>query len=163
MNIKDLKYFCLIGILSLITAFLVNYMSPVGIALIGEWDIKNGVISANSKNSTVNHKREITENKEVKKLFDLGVLFMDARTSKDYLKGHIKGAISIPVNKFEENVEMIWTKFKKDQRIITYCSGIYCEDSHMLAKNLEELGYKRVSVFPGGFPEWKKEGFPVEK
>ena len=35
---------------SIIAAFAVNYFSPAGIALVGQWDTSQGVITANEKN-----------------------------------------------------------------------------------------------------------------
>ena len=163
MNFKVLKNLVLILSISMLTAFTYNYFSHVGIPLFGEWDVKNGVISANSKGGDVDHKREIKDPVVIKKFFDLGYIFIDARSFDNYSKCHIKGAISVPLNEFDNKIEMLWKSIKKDKRIITYCSGINCEDSHTLAKNLEEVGFRFVSVFPGGFPEWEKEGYPVER
>lgn len=159
----DLKELILFSLFITIVAFTANYFSPVGIALMGDWDEKKGVVSAKSKKSAVNHKREIGDLAEIKKLFNKGVLFMDARSSEKFNEGHIKGAVSVPANEFEAKLETIWKKYPRDLRIIAYCSGFSCQDSHILAKSLEEIGYTNVSVFPGGFPQWKKEGLPVEK
>jgi len=35
---------------TIIAAFAVNYLSPAGIALVGQWDTAKGVITANEKN-----------------------------------------------------------------------------------------------------------------
>jgi rhodanese-related sulfurtransferase len=80
---------------------------------------------------------------------------IDARPYKPkYVKGHIPGAISIPFTKFKKSKD----KLPKDlsQPIIFYCGGLKCKLSHKSAKAAIDMGYKKVSVFAMGYPEWKK-------
>ncbi|MBW2337956.1 MAG: hypothetical protein JRF47_14580, partial [Deltaproteobacteria bacterium] len=36
---------------SILAAFAVNYFSPAGIALVGQWDTSQGVVTAKAKNN----------------------------------------------------------------------------------------------------------------
>jgi rhodanese-related sulfurtransferase len=45
--------------------------------------------------------------------------------------------------------------------IVIYCSGGGCEDSHLLAKRLIELGYRNLLIYLDGFPDWTGKGRPV--
>ena len=152
----------LIG-LAILTAFAVNFFSPAGIALWGQWDPSRGVISANPKNDVVVHEREIDDITLAKALFDEGeALFVDARDSLSYREGHIKGAVTFPVNEFDDRIEAFLDHYPSSRFMVIYCSGRECEDSHTLAQYLAEMGYVRLKVFIDGYDGWQKEGFAVE-
>ena len=146
-----------------IVAFGVNYVSPRGIALVGEWDTSRGVVSAKARNSVVDHGIEIDTVAAAKKIYDMGTaVFVDARPSEVYSEGHISGAFSLPVYEYEDVVERFIENFPPPMAVVTYCSGRECEDSHTLARYLRDEGYLPVRVFADGYPAWKEEGFPVE-
>ena len=147
----------------MILAFIVNYFSPGGIALVGQWETSAGVITAKAKNDAVSGKLEIEDVILAKQIFDSGnVLFVDARTREDYDNGHIPGAISLPIGQFDEQIDPFLDQFDIEQPIVAYCSGRTCEDSHNLAQLLIDFGYIDVRVFIDGYPGWEAEGFPVE-
>ncbi len=70
-----------------------------------------------------------------------------------YNKGYIPSAINIPFTKFED----LKGKLPRDTAtpVIFYCGGHECRLSHKSAQKAIELGYTDVSVFSGGYPEWK--------
>jgi rhodanese-related sulfurtransferase len=49
----------------------------------------------------------------------------------------------------------------KSREIVAYCHGTSCDLSIHLAQKLAEQGYTDVKVFFGGWPEWKKAGYPI--
>jgi len=144
-------------------AFVVNHFSPAGIALFGQWDTSQGVITANAKNGVVAGKIEIEDVLQAKEIYDSGnALFVDARTRENFDKGHIPGAASLPVGQFDELIDVFLDRHDMEQPLVTYCSGRTCEDSHNLAQLLIDVGYSDVKVFIDGFPGWKAKGYPVE-
>ncbi len=148
---------------SIIAAFAVNYFSPVGIALVGQWDTAVGVITAKEKNDIVLNDLEINDVTLAKKLYDSKkFVFVDARSRDDYDEGHIKGAVSLPVGQFDETVEAFLEQYPPESAIVTYCSGRTCEDSHKLAQLLLAFGYTEINVFIDGFPGWEAQGHPIE-
>ncbi|MDX9786622.1 MAG: rhodanese-like domain-containing protein [Desulfobacterales bacterium] len=148
---------------AVVTALTVNHFSPWGIALIGNWNTEKGVISAKPKNDVVAHEREIGDIHIVKEIYDRGgALFVDARPVEVFNEGHIAGAVPFPAGEMEERIEAFINTHAPETRIITYCSGRECEDSHILAEYLTDFGFKTVQVFVDGFPAWEKEGYPVE-
>ncbi|MBA4367370.1 MAG: hypothetical protein C0403_06985 [Desulfobacterium sp.] len=160
---KITKEACIVSIISIACGLLVNHFSPAGIALVGSWDTKKGVISANEKNDVVVHEREIQNVDAVKKIYDHGItLFLDARTTELYGEGHIHGSISLPVRQFDELIDTIFEKYPPSTPIITYCTGRECRDSHELAQLLHDAGYDNVKVFSDGYPAWKKKEYPIE-
>lgn len=164
MPYKDIakELFIIFG-LAVITAFTVNSFSPKGIALFGNWDISKGVITARAKDDFVFHELEIEDINMAKKIYDMGnTVFVDARFYDLYKDGHIRGAVSLPVYKFDEFIEPFISKYKTTTFIVTYCSGRECDDGHKLAQYLFEKGYQNVSVFIDGYPGWKDKGYPID-
>ena len=160
---KIFKEISVLVSVSIIAALAVNYFSPTGIALIGQWDTAKGVITANERNDMVLNDLEIGDVTFAKKLYDSKkFVFVDARSRDDYDEGHIKGAVSLPVGQFDEKIEAFSEQYPPDKPIITYCSGRTCEDSNKLAQHLLEFGYMEIGVFIDGFPEWEAAGYPIE-
>ena len=149
--------------LSIAAAFMVNYFLPDGIALVGQWDTSQGVVTAMAKNDIVIEGIEIGTVDEARQLFDSGeYVFVDARSPEDYEAGHIPGAVSLPVGQSEDRVAAFLERYPPEASIITYCSGRTFQDSHHLAEFLLEFGYDNVTVFIDGFPGWEAEGHPIE-
>ena len=160
---KTAKEISIILGIAIVTAFAFNYFSPAGIALVGQWDTSQGVVTARAKNDIVIDDIEIGTVDRARKLYDSGkYIFVDARSPEDYEEGHIKGAVSLPVGQFDEKIAAFEERHPPQASIITYCSGRTCQDSHHLAEFLLEFGYDNVTVFIDGFPGWKAEGHPIE-
>lgn len=83
-------------------------------------------------------------------------LIIDARPYKKYLGATIPGSIGIP----DTQMDKLMGRFPADKMtpIITFCGGFECGKSHKVARKLISLGYKKVSVYAGGMPAWKKAG-----
>ena len=160
---KTIQKLSILVTTSIIAAMVVNYFSPAGIALVGQWDTAKGVITANEKNDIVLDDLEIGDVTLAKKLFDSQeFVFVDARSRDDYDEGHISGAVSLPVGQFDEKIEAFLEQYPPEKAIVTYCSGRTCEDSHNLAQLLLAFGYTEINVFIDGFPGWESEGYPIE-
>ena len=149
---------------AIIAAFTVNYFSPNGIALFGQWDISRGVITAKPKNDPVTDSFEIKDAITAKEIYDTGkAIFVDARSYEAFMDGHIKDAVSIPTGQSIEFINHFKTKYPSTTPVVTYCSGRECNDSHELAQYLIGEGYENVRVFIDGYPEWERKGYLVEK
>ena len=160
---KTIKEISIILGLSIAAAFSVNYFSPAGIALVGQWDTSEGVVTAKAKNELVIKELEVGTVNLARKLFDTGDhIFVDARSVEDYQEGHITGAVSLPIGQVEEKLSVFLERYPPETSIITYCSGRTCQDSHHLAEVLMEMGYENINVFIDGFPGWEAAGHPVD-
>jgi rhodanese-related sulfurtransferase len=160
---KLLKQVSILAAISVILAFIVNYFSPNGIALVGQWDVSQGVVSAVAKNDVVMDELEIGDITHAKALYDTGhVLFVDARSAEDFFDGHVKGAVSLPLGQYDEQIDGFLELYDLDRPLVTYCSGRTCQDSHRLAQLLMERGYMNISVMIDGFPGWEAEGYPID-
>ena len=78
------------------------------------------------------------------------IQLLDVRPSTEYESGHIKGAISVPMNELFEQLKNL----SKDREIITYSRGPFCVLADEAMKILIELGFK-VRRLIEGYPEWK--------
>ncbi|MFN2387430.1 MAG: rhodanese-like domain-containing protein [Thermoanaerobaculia bacterium] len=99
-------------------------------------------------------------------LHSRGTLFLDARRSKVFEEGHIRGARSFPVWEadIDARVKALYEEgLDQSAPLVVYCSGGSCEDSHMLAQRLYMVGFDNVLVYTGGFPDWEARKAPVEK
>ena len=160
---KTIKEIVILVGISVSLALVVNTLSPSGIALVGQWNTAEGVITANPTLITEATPPEIDSVAQAKEIFNQGdALFVDARSSDNYNEGHIQGAISLPVGQFDERIASFLNRYSPDQPIVTYCSGRTCEDSHNLAQFLSDAGFTDVRIFIDGFPGWESEGHPIE-
>lgn len=94
-----------------------------------------------------------------KSVQDNSAVLIDARPYMLYLAGTIPGALSIT----DTDVEALEGRLPRDLKapIITFCAGYQCVKSHNLAKKLQSLGYENVSVYAGGYPEWKESELKI--
>lgn len=106
-----------------------------------------------------NARREIDEGK-------VSVL-LDVREVHEWRKGHIAGAVLIPMDEVPEVGDPSGPEpdprltEHSDERIIVYCdAGVR---SLLAAHELKKLGYANVASMAGGIGDWTKEGNPVEK
>ena len=87
-------------------------------------------------------------------------IFIDAREVEDYGQGHIKNAINIPYDYYEEYEDTI-NELDDMAIYIIYCSGGECSLSLDLADYLfNEKVFEKVVIFEGGWPEWRDAGYP---
>jgi len=99
-----------------------------------------------------------------KNRFDLkSAVFLDARSPDEYKEGHIPGALNYYADDLDQFAPLVLPQLKdKNQELVAYCHGSSCELSLVLARALINLGYTNVKVFFGGWPEWKKAGYPIQ-
>jgi phage shock protein E len=85
------------------------------------------------------------------------VVMLDVRTPEEYAQGHIPGVKLIPLDQVETRLAEI----PKDKTVIVTCrTG---NRSAQAAQLLRQKGYVDVHNMLGGFTDWEKAGYPVEK
>jgi rhodanese-related sulfurtransferase len=158
--IKETLIFTMIA---LTAAFAVNYFSPAGIALVGQWGLSPGGISVKVENPPADDDLAIQTAAGAKRLFDGGqAVFVDARPGGSFTEGHIRGAVSLPISEFDTRIDDFLERYPPDTTVVTYCSGRDCMDSHDLAQLLLVHGYADISVYVGGYQEWQERGYPID-
>src|SRR5712691_5327116 len=84
------------------------------------------------------------------------VVILDTRPASEYVAGHIRGAISVPVDELEQRIEHL----AKGKEYVAYCRGPYCVYADRAVELLKANG-RRARRLLDGFPEWRAAGFPV--
>lgn len=93
------------------------------------------------------------------------VVWVDVRDTEDYKRGHIKGAMGIPLSEIESR----FSEISQDKEVVVYCEGTWdggsCEASRSAGRILIKKGYKQgnIKVFEDGYGAWKNAGYPIEK
>lgn len=89
-------------------------------------------------------------------------IFLDARDPFEYEEGHIKGAINLPFDWWEEYWQEVEPLLRPENEIVAYCGGADCELSLFLARDLKYRGFEKSYVFFAGWTKWTKAGLPIE-
>jgi rhodanese-related sulfurtransferase len=89
-------------------------------------------------------------------------VFIDARSADEFAQGHIPGAVSIPFQSLEEQFPMIGNLIDSGRELIVYCKNRDCDDSLLLATELQAMGCSHLVLYVDGFELWKKHGGEVE-
>ena len=80
------------------------------------------------------------------------VILVDVRRAEDYEISHIPGAISIPKDDIEDNLD----KLSKDKINVVYCYNQQCHLGAKAALIMADYGYP-VMLLDGGFQVWKED------
>lgn len=83
-------------------------------------------------------------------------VILDARPYNDYLKAHVRGAISVPFY----DVDKAAAQLPRDRWIIAYCVCPHAMSGKALDR-LRELGFEKTAILDEGFYEWALRGYPV--
>jgi len=86
------------------------------------------------------------------------VVVLDTRPAREYLAGHIAGAISVPIDELHRRLRDL----TKDKEYVAYCRGPYCVYADRAVEILRGSG-RRARRLLDGFPEWRAAGLPVAK
>ena len=100
----------------------------------------------------------------VVKLLSDDVLFLDARSTADYQRGHIIGAVNLPVRdgSFGQGLQEFSGRVDHQRELIVYCDGTGCTLGPQLASILRGLGFEDVKILLNGWNEWVAAGMPFE-
>ena len=96
-------------------------------------------------------------------LQDKRFLFLDARPTNAYVRGRIPTAVGFPEEEFDARIKAFKDSVGLDRPLVTYCSGVECQASELLSKELQKAGYKYIHWFQGGWYEWTQAKERIEK
>ncbi len=95
--------------------------------------------------SLLNQEYKQVQVSQVRELIENGDVIIDVREPGEYKRGHIKGAINIPMSEFRNRLN----EFPKDRSIYLHCrSG---QRSYNVTLALQNLGYQNVYNIAGSF------------
>jgi rhodanese-related sulfurtransferase len=84
-------------------------------------------------------------------------VLLDVRGLQAYDKGHVAGAINIPLLMITEDRVK---EFSAETVFVVYCAGPYCHGANKAAIRLSQLGCP-VKEMIGGAAGWADEGFTL--
>jgi len=83
------------------------------------------------------------------------VTLIDVREADDYVKGHIEGAINIPIRSLAQNLD----KIPMDKPVVVYCASGH--RAGMAVSALQILGFSNARAFAPSFKAWSEAGEPA--
>jgi len=89
------------------------------------------------------------------------VVLLEALPEKYYRDGHLPGARWFPHDRARELAPVAVAR--KSDPVVVYCASDTCQNSHVAAKALTDLGYTDVRVYAGGKADWTAAGLPLEQ
>jgi rhodanese-related sulfurtransferase len=89
--------------------------------------------------------------------------FIDVRPHAAFDQGHIPGALSIPLDEWEESYLQLADWVESETPLTLYCSSRECDDALTLALLIQEFGGTQLVLYIDGFEVWEKYGGPVER
>lgn len=87
-------------------------------------------------------------------------VLLEALPQAYYAAGHLPNARWFPHDKSRELAPVAIPR--KTDPVVVYCASSTCQNSHVAAKALADLGYSDVSVYAGGKADWEAAGLPLE-
>ena len=114
------------------------------------------LLSLRSRTERVSDIREIAPHRLVR--MKPHPLIVDIREEREYLLGHIEGAVHISRNLLEGKILKIAPELTT--QIVIYCAvGTTCTSA---AEALQRLGYHNIFSLQGGLQNWLEAGGVVE-
>jgi rhodanese-related sulfurtransferase/DNA-binding MarR family transcriptional regulator len=99
----------------------------------------------------------VTRDQLRKRLRDGDVVVLDVRPEAEYAAGHIRGAVSIPV----EDLKARLGEISSGTEVVAYCRGPYCVYADDAVRLLTGSGVTAARL-EDGYPEWADAGLPRE-
>jgi rhodanese-related sulfurtransferase len=159
---RDLTRTLLVVLLWGLVAAAVNTFSPYRIAWVGAWPSTFGTDTTAVPPSYGEGDPPILRLDEATALYHSAqVLFVDARDPEDYSAGHIRGAVNLPFDYYDDFAGDVLPQLGTDRPVVTYCGGTDCELSLYLARQLLNEGIPEVHIFFSGYSAWEDAGMPI--
>lgn len=102
--------------------------------------------------------KTISSKELVSKFNDQNLLILDVRPNREFLEGHIQGAINVQPEDIDEKIKDL----PSNKIVVAYCRGPYCLYSYKMVDSLRGRGIEALRL-EDGFPEWKAAGLPFEE
>ena len=86
---------------------------------------------------------------------------VEALPEKYWRDWHLPGAKHLPHDQVRELAPALLPD--RGAEIVVYCASATCQNSHIAARVLEQMGYGNVAVYAGGKQDWQEAGLSVER
>lgn len=84
---------------------------------------------------------------------------LEALPEKYFNDAHLPGARHFPHDQARALAGTVVPD--RDAEIVVYCASASCQNSHVAARTLAQLGYADVSVYAGGKQDWSDAGLAL--
>ena len=148
-----------IGIILLVSgvvAVVANTLHPNRIPWVQDWSRQ---VEAKARKQKI---KVIPLSVALEKLHGADVIFVDARSADEFALGHIPAAVSIPFQSLEEHFVLVGGLLDSGKELVVYCQNRACDDSLMLATELQAMGASQLILYVDGFELWEQYGGAVE-
>lgn len=94
--------------------------------------------------------------------FDKGAIFIDARSRREYVAGHVAGSVHLPFEAFQAAAPPAVLDFlPQDHFLVIYCDGGDCDASRNVRRMLRTHGYTEMRIFEPGWAAIADSGLPI--
>jgi rhodanese-related sulfurtransferase len=147
-----LKQIGIILLFSGVVSFLANRVHPRKIPWVQTWSHH---VEAKARKAGI---KVIPLSVALQKFQTMEVVFIDARPTGEYEAGHIPGAVSVPFQSLDDHFTTLTGLIDSGRELVVYCKNRECDDSLMLATELQAMGVGNLVLYVDGFELWKKHG-----
>jgi rhodanese-related sulfurtransferase len=95
---------------------------------------------------------------QAKRLHELGAAFIDVRADREWLWGHVEGAVHFDLA--SDFVNLAAQEWPRELPLVIYCDSEICPRSAEAARMVVAWGYKQVFYFRSGYFAWQLHDFP---
>jgi len=88
-------------------------------------------------------------------------VLVEALPRKYFDDGHLPGARHMPHDQVRALAPTVLPDLHAE--IVVYCASDICQNSHIAARVLQQIGYTNVAVYAGGKKDWSEAGLPLER
>ncbi len=150
-----LKRIGIILLVSGVVAGVANLVHPRKIPWVQDWSRHVEAKAAKQKIKVV------PLSVALEKFQTLETIFVDARSTDEFEAGHVSGAVSVPFQSLEDYFPAIVELLDGGKELLVYCANRECDDSLMLAIELQAMGASNLVLYVDGFEAWEKYGGEV--
>lgn len=87
-------------------------------------------------------------------------VLVEAMPRKYFDAGHLPGARHLPHDQVRTLAPTVLPDLHAE--IVVYCASATCQNSHIAARVLQQIGYTNVAVYAAGKQDWSDAGLPLE-
>jgi rhodanese-related sulfurtransferase len=140
----------LLGIL-FVSGILYHAFSPIGFLTnpVAVAEVTRRFFSVDIPNIDLAGMEHIVAEEEMIPMFD-------SRFFRDFNRGTIPGAVSLPINSSLTERQQILGFTPKSQRMVVFCQSSGCGFADEIAQFLKFNGYNNVVIYRGGYREWSR-------
>lgn len=88
--------------------------------------------------------------------------FVDARSRREYERGHVPGAFWLPFEAFASGRPSSLDYFPDHIPLVVYCDGGDCHAAEQVEEMLHEYGFAKLRILEEGWPAWANANYPVD-